>query len=78
MPLEPELQVEKKAFQINMDPRIYGAFAEIGAGQDVARRFFSVGGAASTVAKTISAYGHDIFGCHLRRLWPLREQSQAR
>jgi hypothetical protein len=56
MPLEPELQVEKKAFQINMDPRIYGAFAEIGAGQDVARRFFAVGGAAGTVAKTISAY----------------------
>jgi hypothetical protein len=56
MPLESELQVEKKAFQINMDPRIYGAFAEIGAGQDVARRFFAVGGAAGTVAKTISAY----------------------
>ena len=56
MPLESELKVEKKAFQINMDPRIYGAFAEIGAGQDVARRFFAVGGAAGTVAKTISAY----------------------
>ena len=56
MPLESELKVEKKAFEINMDPRIYGAFAEIGAGQDVARRFFAVGGAAGTVAKTISAY----------------------
>jgi hypothetical protein len=56
MPLESELKVEKKAFQINMDPRIYGAFAEIGAGQDVARRFFAVGGAAGTVAKSISAY----------------------
>jgi hypothetical protein len=56
MPLESELQAEKKAFEINMDPRIYGAFAEIGAGQEVARRFFSVGGAAGTVAKTISAY----------------------
>ena len=56
MPLESELKIEKKAFQINMDPRIYGAFAEIGAGQDVARRFFAVGGAAGTVAKTISAY----------------------
>lgn len=53
---ESELKVEKKAFQINMEPRIYGAFAEIGAGQDVARRFFAVGGAAGTVAKTISAY----------------------
>ena len=56
MPLERDLQAEKKAFEINMDPRIYGAFAEIGAGQEVARRFFSVGGAAGTVAKTISAY----------------------
>ena len=56
MPLESELKVEKKAFQVNMDPRIYGAFAEIGAGQDVARRFFAVGGAAGTVAKSISAY----------------------
>jgi hypothetical protein len=56
MPLESELKVEKKAFQMNMDSSIYGAFAEIGAGQDVARRFFAVGGAAGTVAKTISAY----------------------
>ena len=54
IPLESELQVEKKAFRVNMDPRIYGAFAEIGAGQDVARRFLR-GGAAGTVAKSISA-----------------------
>jgi len=51
-----DLQVNKKAFQINMDKRVYGTFAEIGAGQEVARRFFHVGGAAGTVAKTISAY----------------------
>lgn len=51
-----EQQVNKKAFQINMDPTFYGTFAEIGAGQEVARRFFSVGGAAGTVAKTMSAY----------------------
>lgn len=51
-----DLQVNKKAFQINMDGRIYGTFAEIGAGQEVARRFFHVGGASGTVAKTISAY----------------------
>ena len=31
-------------------------FAEIGAGQEVARRFFRVGGAAGTIAKTMSAY----------------------
>src|SRR4028119_2459933 len=30
--------------------------SESGAGQEVARRFFHVGGAAGTVAKTISAY----------------------
>ncbi|MDD5200407.1 MAG: hypothetical protein PHC88_11470 [Terrimicrobiaceae bacterium] len=51
-----DLQVNKKAFQINMDGRIYGTFAEIGAGQEVARRFFHVGGASGTIAKTISAY----------------------
>ena len=56
-----ELQTEKidtnhKALQINLDARKYGTFAEIGAGQEVARRFFHVGGAAGTVAKTISAY----------------------
>ena len=45
-----------KAFQINLDKRFYGTFAEIGAGQEVARWFFRVGGAAGTLAKTISAY----------------------
>jgi hypothetical protein len=51
-----DLQANKKALQINLDRRIYGTFAEIGAGQEVARRFFHVGGAAGTVAKTMSAY----------------------
>ena len=51
-----DLQVNKKALQLNLDKRIYGTFAEIGAGQEVARRFFHVGGAAGTVAKTMSAY----------------------
>jgi hypothetical protein len=45
-----------KALRLNLDPPIYGTFAEIGAGQEVARWFFHVGGAAGTVAKTISAY----------------------
>jgi len=45
-----------KALQVNLDPAKYGTFAEIGAGQEVARWFFAVGGAAGTVAKTISAY----------------------
>ncbi len=47
---------QKKALAINLDPLPYGTFAEIGAGQEVARWFFHVGGAAGTVAKTISAY----------------------
>ena len=46
----------QKALQINLDPAKYGAFAEIGAGQEVARWFFRVGGASGTIAKTISAY----------------------
>jgi hypothetical protein len=51
-----EMKANKKAFEINMAAKIYGTFAEIGAGQEVARRFFHVGGAAGTIAKTISAY----------------------
>ena len=51
-----DVGTDKKAFQINLDAKKYGTFAEIGAGQEVARRFFHVGGAAGTVAKTMSAY----------------------
>src|SRR5215471_15863028 len=47
---------QEKALQINIDAARYGTFAEIGAGQEVARWFFHVGGAAGTIAKTISAY----------------------
>lgn len=50
------LETEQKALEINLDPGIYGAFAEIGAGQEVARHFFQVGAAAGTIAKTMSAY----------------------
>lgn len=46
----------QKALQINLDPNLYGTFAEIGAGQEVARWFFRVGGAAGTIAKAMSAY----------------------
>ena len=46
----------QKALQINLDTAKYGTFAEIGGGQEVACSFFRVGGAAGTVAKTISAY----------------------
>src|SRR4051794_38047950 len=45
-----------KALQINLDARRYGTFAEIGAGQEVVRWFFRAGGAAGTIAKSMSAY----------------------
>jgi hypothetical protein len=51
-----KIDTNHKALQINLDAKKYGTFAEIGAGQEVARRFFQVGGAAGTVAKTMSAY----------------------
>jgi hypothetical protein len=50
------LTTNRKALTINLDERKYGTFAEIGAGQEVARLFFQAGGASGTVAKTISAY----------------------
>lgn len=54
--MRQRLETEQKALEINLDDRIYGTFAEIGAGQEVARYFFQVGGAAGTIAKTMSAY----------------------
>lgn len=53
---QEKLDTNQKALRINLDARRYGTFAEIGAGQEVARWFFRVGGASGTVAKTISAY----------------------
>ncbi len=50
------LSPRQKAQQVNQDKGIYGTFAEIGAGQEVARYFFQAGGASGTIAKTISAY----------------------
>ncbi|MBL6661348.1 MAG: TonB-dependent receptor [Flavobacteriaceae bacterium] len=60
LPGETELEnrpsVEAKALRVNLNKYIYGTFAEIGAGQEVARHFFRSGGASGTIAKTISAY----------------------
>src|SRR2546430_9022118 len=53
---EETIDTHSKALRINLDPRWYGTFAEIGAGQEVVRWFFRVGGAAGTIAKSISAY----------------------
>src|SRR3984957_1132187 len=52
----PRLNTHQKALKINLDPLRYGSFAEIGAGQEVARWFFKVGAAAGTIAKSMSAY----------------------
>lgn len=51
-----DLGTTQKALAINLDPKVYGSFAEIGAGQDVAAQFFKAGAAAGTIAKTMSAY----------------------
>src|SRR4029453_2136862 len=59
-----------KALALNLDASIYGTLAEIGAGQEVARWFLSVGAASGTVAKTISAYdkkvSDEIYGAGTR------------
>jgi hypothetical protein len=53
---EKNLSTKQKALSINLDPDKYGTIVEIGAGQEVARQFFSAGAAAGTIAKTMSAY----------------------
>ncbi len=70
MPVPEALDTHHKALSINLDPTIFGSFAEIGAGQEVARWFLKVGAASGTVAKTISAYdkevSDDIYGAGSR------------
>ena len=60
MPSAQELDTHHKALTLNLDASAFGSFAEIGAGQEVARWFFLVGGASGTVAKTISAYDKEV------------------
>jgi hypothetical protein len=55
-----KLNAHQKALHINLDPTSYGSFAEIGAGQEVARWFLVAGGASGTVAKSISAYDKEV------------------
>lgn len=57
--IEPKLTPKQKALAINLDPNIYGTFAEIGAGQETVRHFFRAGGASQTIAKAMSAYDKD-------------------
>jgi hypothetical protein len=53
---QAERDTHRKALRLNLDTNIYGTVAEVGAGQEVARWLFQVGGASGTVAKSISAY----------------------
>ena len=47
-PFENIPSIKAKALRINLNEYIYGTFAEIGAGQEVARHFFRSGGASGT------------------------------
>ena len=60
MSTSEKIGTHQKALSLNLDPQIFGSFAEIGAGQEVARWFLRVGGASGTVAKTISAYDKEV------------------
>jgi hypothetical protein len=60
MPSTEKPDTHHKALTLNLDTSTFGSFAEIGAGQEVARWFLVVGGASGTVAKTISAYDKEV------------------
>jgi hypothetical protein len=79
LPTPETLDTHQKALSINLDARAFGSFAEIGAGQEVARWFLQVGGASGTVAKTISAYdkevSDDLYGAGTRYVSRPRLQS---
>jgi len=60
MPAGEKLDTHQKALNLNLDATKFGSFAEIGAGQEVARWFLAVGAASGTVAKTISAYDKEV------------------
>jgi hypothetical protein len=74
-----KIDVHQKALSLNLDATKFGSFAEIGAGQEVARWFLSVGGASGTVAKTISAYdkevSDDLYGAGTRYVSKPRVQA---
>ncbi len=52
------LDTHRKALKINLDTRRYGTFAEIGAGQEVVRWFFRVGGGRAP--RAFSTLRHDV------------------
>jgi hypothetical protein len=55
-----KLDTHQKALTLNLDRTAFGSFAEIGAGQEVARWFLIVGAASGSVAKAISAYDKEV------------------
>lgn len=59
MSFDQVLSAKQKALEINLNPNIYGTFAEIGAGQETVRFFYRAGGASGTLAKAMSAYDKD-------------------
>lgn len=59
MSFDQVLSAKQKALEINLNPNIYGSFAEIGAGQETVRFFYRAGGASGTLAKAMSAYDKD-------------------
>ena len=60
MALEQVLTPKQKALEINLNPKIYGSFAEIGAGQETVRFFYRAGAASGTVAKAMSTYDKEM------------------
>lgn len=60
MALQQVLTPKQKALDINLNPKIYGSFAEIGAGQETVRFFYRAGAASGTVAKAMSAYDKEM------------------
>src|SRR5436309_13347513 len=79
MPPAEQLDTHHKALTLNLDPTIFGSFAETGAGQEVARRFLRVRAAAGTVAKAIAAYdkevSDDLYGPRTRNVSRHRRQA---
>ena len=72
-----KLDPHRKALAVNLDPVTYGTFAEIGAGQEVARWFFRVGGAAGHDRQGDVGLRHDLQRRHLRALRALRQPRAA-
>jgi hypothetical protein len=69
-PQQSSTDIHAKALAINLEASLYGTFAEIGAGQEVARWFLSVGAASGTVAEAVSTYdkvvSDDVYGAGTR------------